>query len=113
MPKRVKAKRYNGLLEWITERDGHEFMVTIDRGFLKDKLALIGIKEKFIKELNLPNDRVGEKKFNTLLQHLFQSSGPTPEALADEKYVQFVQDAVDLYGMLHNRYIRTPEGKYR
>lgn len=87
MPKKVKAKRYNGLLEWITEREGHEFLVQIDRGFLKDKMGLIGIKEKFIKELNLANDRDSEKKFNMMLTHLFQSSCPTPEALADEKYV--------------------------
>ena len=67
MPKRTKAKRYNGLLEWITEREGHEFLVPIDRGFLKDKLNLIGIKEKFIDEMSLPNDKSGEKQFNTLL----------------------------------------------
>jgi len=24
----------------------------------------------------------------------------------------FLQDIVDVYGMIHNRYIRTPEGKF-
>ncbi len=35
-----KAKKYAGLLEWILERDGHEFLVAVPRSFIKDKFNL-------------------------------------------------------------------------
>ena len=31
----------------------------------------------------------------------------------DEKYIKFIQDVVDVYGIIHARYIRTQEGKYQ
>jgi len=46
--KQSKAKRYNGLLEWILDRDGHEYLVDIDRAFIKDKTNLYGLREKLI-----------------------------------------------------------------
>jgi hypothetical protein len=46
-PKKIikKGKRYSGLLEWILDRDGHEFMCEVDRGYLRDKFNVIGLKE--------------------------------------------------------------------
>jgi hypothetical protein len=45
-PKKIikKGKRYNGLLEWVLDRDGHEFLVDIDRSFIRDSTNLIGLK---------------------------------------------------------------------
>jgi hypothetical protein len=99
-------------LEWILAREGNEFLVEIDRSFIKNKFNLIGLKEKFREELNMKDSQFNDESFNMMVKHLYKSSAPTPESLQDEKYVQFVQDIVDLYGMIHNRYIRTPEGKF-
>jgi hypothetical protein len=46
-PKKIikKGKRYSGLLEWILDRDGHEFMCEVDRGYFRDKFNVIGLKE--------------------------------------------------------------------
>ena len=40
-PKKIikKGKRYKGLLEWILDRDGHELLCEVDRGYLRDKLG--------------------------------------------------------------------------
>ena len=46
----MTAKRYNGLLEWILDREGHEFLVEVDRRFLIDKINLTGLREKFIED---------------------------------------------------------------
>ena len=46
------------------------------------------------------------------LKHLYKAAAPTAAHLQDEKYLQFIQDAVDLYGLIHSRYIRTSEGKF-
>ncbi len=44
--RKVKAKKFRGLLEWVMEQEGHEFLVDIDRSFIKNKQNLIGLKEK-------------------------------------------------------------------
>ena len=48
-------KGYDGLLEWILERDGHEFLVDVDRQYIRDTFNQEGICEKFVKDLNIPN----------------------------------------------------------
>jgi len=35
-PKKLKAKKYKGLMEWILERDGHEFLVDVERAFIRE-----------------------------------------------------------------------------
>jgi hypothetical protein len=32
----VKKHRFNGLLEWILEREGHEFLIEVDREYIRD-----------------------------------------------------------------------------
>lgn len=73
-----KAKKYDGLLEWILERDGHEFLVPVPRSFIKDKFNLQGLKEKFMKDLNHKDDRNMDAKFNQYIKHLYKSSAPSP-----------------------------------
>lgn len=35
--KKVKPKKFKGLLEWVLEQEGHEFLVDVDRNFIKNK----------------------------------------------------------------------------
>lgn len=32
-------------MEWILERDGHEFLVDVDRAFIREANNLIGVRE--------------------------------------------------------------------
>ena len=57
----MKAKKFAGLLEWIMEREGHEFLVEVDREYIRDKFNIFGIREKFIDELNIPKENRSEK----------------------------------------------------
>ena len=52
----VKPKRFKGLLEWVMEQEGHDFLVEIDRSYIKNKENLIGLKEKLREELNMKDD---------------------------------------------------------
>lgn len=56
--KQVKKHHYNGLLEWILERDGHEFLVEVDREYIIDKFNHVGLCEKFVNDLNIPKDNM-------------------------------------------------------
>ena len=62
-PKKIikQGKKYAGLLEWILDRDGHEFLVQVDREFLRDKLNFIGLKEQFMTQLNIPKEKLTDK----------------------------------------------------
>lgn len=60
---KTKGKKYHGMLEWILDREGHEFLIQVDRQFIKDKINLIDLKEKFIKELNVKDDEIFDKRF--------------------------------------------------
>ena len=50
--KKVSPVKFNGLLEWIVQQDGHEFLVEVNRSFIKDKLNLIGIREQLCRDLD-------------------------------------------------------------
>ena len=42
---------------------------------------------------------------------LLKKFQPTDEELENEKFLSLNQDTSDLYGVIHARYIRSPEGK--
>ena len=50
--KKYKAKRFRGLLEWVLEQEGHEFLVDVDRKFIKNQENLVGIMEKMKQEMS-------------------------------------------------------------
>lgn len=86
----MAKKGFNGLLEWILEREGHDFLVEIERPYIKNKFNLIGLKAKFTEELNFKDSSLSDDSFRQMVKHLYKSSAPTPKSLEDEKYVQFV-----------------------
>lgn len=48
-----KGKRYKGLLEWICDREGHEFMIEVDRSYIRNSFNHTGLMKKFYEELNI------------------------------------------------------------
>ena len=59
---KVKPKRFKGLLEWILDREGNEYLAEVDRAFFKDSQNLVGIKEQFQQSLG-PNDQISDNQF--------------------------------------------------
>ena len=59
----------------------------------------------------MPLEKLSEKQFKMYIKHLYMAKAPNQDDLMDEKYIKFIQDVVDVYGIIHNRYIRTQEGK--
>ena len=106
----MKPKRFKGLLEWILDREGNEYLAEVDRAFFKDSQNLVGIKEQFQQSLG-PNDQISDNQFQQYVRHLYKAQAPNPESLQDDKYLQFIQDVMDVYGLIHRRYICTPNGK--
>ena len=58
---KAKAKKFNGLLEWILQQEGHEYLCEVDRKFIINKDNLIGIKEKMREDLNLKPEQLDDR----------------------------------------------------
>ena len=52
----VKNHRFNGLLEWILEREGHDYLVEVDREYIRDHFNHHGLMEKFMHDLSLTDE---------------------------------------------------------
>ena len=83
-----------GWVQWFCSLEGHEFLVEVDEEFLKDKFNHYGLHTQFPKD-----------KFKTLLKIILSPLAPNEEDLHDENFLELNQEASDLYGLLHNRYI--------
>jgi hypothetical protein len=83
----VKNHQFNGLLEWILEREGHDFLIDVDREYIRDAFNHTGLMDKFMSDLNLSEENMSKTQFKLYLKHLYKSSAPTQENLEDEKYL--------------------------
>jgi casein kinase II subunit beta len=73
----------------------------VDRNFLKDAFNLISLRE-----LNISKARLAQCK-----ALMSRSSAPTEEELQSESFLALNSETSDMYGLIHARYIRSPEGK--
>jgi len=53
---------------------------------------------------------MGKEKFKQCLKMILSPQSPGEEDLADEQFLELNQDASDLYGLIHSRYIATSIG---
>ena len=81
--------------------EGHDFLLQVDKAFLQDKFNLICLDE-----LMLSKERIRE-----CMKLLLKKHPPSEEELQNTTFLQLNQDTSDLYGLIHARYIRSPEGK--
>jgi hypothetical protein len=59
------------------DREGHEFLVHVDRNFIKDQRELYGLHKILKEELSNSNESLKKSKFNMYLKHLYYSAAPT------------------------------------
>lgn len=88
-----------GWIKWFCSLEGHEFLVDIDEEYIRDQFNLYGL------QANFPKD-----KFKTCVKMILSPVAPNEEDLSDEHFLELNQEASDLYGLIHCRYIQTPKG---
>ena len=86
-------------IQWFCSIDGHEFLAEIDPQFIRDGFNLFGLNAHFSKD-----------KLKTCLRMILSPQQPGEEDLADEAFLELNQEASDMYGLLHVRYIHSPRG---
>lgn len=73
----------------------------MDRLFLKDSFNMVCLDELHLSKVRLSQCRA-------LLNRPY---APTDEELQNEQFLALNTDTSDMYGLVHARYIRSPEGK--
>ena len=83
-----------GWIQWFCTLEGHEYMVEVDEAFIKDHLNLFGL-----------HNSMGKEKFMECLKMILSPHSPSEDDLANEQYLELNQEASDLYGLIHSRFI--------
>ena len=88
-----------GWVQWFCMLEGNSFLCEIDEDFIRDPFNLYGIKSK------LETERIKE-----CLELILSPTNPSEQELQDDNYMQINQEASEVYGMIHARFILTSKG---
>ncbi|CAD8201604.1 unnamed protein product [Paramecium pentaurelia] len=86
-----------GWVQWFCAMEDHQFLCEVDDEFIRDNFNLYGLKSKF-------------NFYNEALDLILSSETPDDEDLEDERFLEVYQEATDLYGLIHARFIITAKG---
>jgi casein kinase II subunit beta len=73
--------------------------VEIEEEYIRDNFNLYGLKKRF------KTDR-----YSTCIKMILSNYSPTEEDLQNEEFLELNQEASDLYGLIHSRFIITQRG---
>lgn len=89
-----------GWIQWFCSLDGHEYMIEVDDAYIRDHHNLFGL-----------HNTLGKDKFKQCLKMILSPTSPNEEDLADEQFLELNQEASDLYGLIHCRFINSSLGQ--
>lgn len=84
-------------MQWFCSLEGHEFFVEIDEEYIRDNFNLYGLAAK------VPH-------YREAIEMVLSPGTPDEDDLQDERFLELYQEATDLYGLIHSRYILSPRG---
>lgn len=87
----------NGWIQWLCALEDHEFLTEVDEDYVQESFNLYGLRSKF-------------PHFSESLQMLLSEDFPEDEDLQNESFLALHQEAVDLYGLIHRRFILSAKG---
>lgn len=86
-----------GWIQWFCNMEDHSFFCEVDTEYIKDSFNLYGLKKLFT-------------HYNEALQMILDPESPDDEDLEDQQFLDIYQEAMDLYGLIHARFIVSPKG---
>lgn len=86
-----------GWVPWFCSLEGHEFLAEAEEDFIRDNFNLYGLRPK------IPH-------YREALEMILSPETPDEEDLQDEAFLELYQNASDLYGLIHSRFILSPRG---
>lgn len=86
-----------GWIQWFCNLEDHHFFCSVDYDYIKDSFNLYGLKKLF-------------SHYNEALNMILDPDSPEDEDLEDQRFLDIYQEAMDLYGLIHARFIISPKG---
>ena len=86
-----------GWIQWFCSLEDHDFFCEIDIEYIRDSFNLYGLKKLF-------------SHYNEALNMILDPESPEDEDLEDQRFLDIYQEAMDLYGLIHTRFITSPKG---
>lgn len=87
-----------GWIQWFCSLEDHQFFCEVDEEYIRDTFNLYGLKPKFV-------------HYDEAIEMILSPEAPDDEDLEDEKFLELYQEATDLYGLIHARFIQSPKGQ--
>jgi casein kinase II subunit beta len=85
-------------IEWLVSLRGCEFFVAVDEEFIRDSFNLYGLRQLI-------------SRYDEALEMLLSDEPPEEDMLDDENFIDSYRSALDLYGMIHARFVLTTRGQ--
>ena len=86
-----------GWINWFCELEGHDFFIEVDEDYITDSFNLFGLKAIV-------------PRYDEALEMILSPDTPESEDLKNQNFLDLYQSAMDLYGLIHARFILTPKG---
>lgn len=91
------SQQDEGWIQWFCSIEDHQFYCQVDRDYIQDQFNLYGLSKLF-------------DNYNEALEMILDQESPNEGDHDDPSFMQIYQEAVDLYGLIHARYILTSKG---
>ena len=88
-----------GWIPWFCRLEGNEFLIEIDDTFIKNTMNLYGLLK-------------GHKNYKKYIEVILSPESPSSIEIQSEEYLETIKNCREIYGLLHARYIATPEGTF-
>ena len=86
-----------GWVQWFCSLEGHEFFAEVDEEYIRDTFNLYGLRAKI-------------SRYSDAIEMILSPETPEEDELQDEGFLEIYQEATDLYGLIHARFILSPRG---
>mmetsp|Transcript_38357 Transcript_38357/g.90154 ORF Transcript_38357/g.90154 Transcript_38357/m.90154 type:complete len:221 (-) Transcript_38357:189-851(-) len=86
-----------GWISWFCALKGHEHLAEVEEDYIRDHFNLYGLRGQFA-------------SYDQSLEMILSTEAPEEEEFSDPEFLDIYRGAVDLYGLVHARYIVSPRG---
>ena len=87
----------DGWIQWFCELDGNDYLLEVDEDYIRDAFNLYGIRAKI-------------KNYDQAMEMILGQDVPDSDDFRDPDYLTNYESAMDLYGLIHSRFILSPKG---
>ena len=91
------ANEDGGWIQWFCDLDGNDFLLEVDEEYIRDQFNLFGLRVKI-------------KNYDKAIEMILGQDIPGSDDFNDPVYLNNYEAAMDLYGLIHSRFILSPKG---